>query len=92
MTSKGKLLSEKLKNRDLFEREVKLTSMGKALAMLEECTDQLILTMRTIEKMGLIEREHIQEYVLNRMEAYEKRYYLMEDDIFDEFIREFIKR
>lgn len=92
MTSKGKLLSEKLKNRDLFEREVKLTSMGKALAMLEECTDQLILTMRTIEKMGLIERENIQEYVLNRMEAYEKRYYLMEDDIFDEFIREFIKR
>lgn len=92
MTSKGELLSEKLKNRDLFEREVKLTSMGKALAMLEECTDQLILTMRTIEKMGLIERENIQEYVLNRMEAYEKRYYLMEDDIFDEFIREFIKR
>jgi hypothetical protein len=92
MTSKGKLLSEKLKNRDLFEREVKLTSMGKALAMLEECTDQLILTMRTIEKMGLIERENIQEYVLNRMEAYEKKYYLMEDDIFDEFIREFIKR
>lgn len=92
MTSKGILLSEKLKNRDLFEREVKLTSMGKALAMLEECTDQLILTMRTIEKMGLIERENIQEYVLNRMEAYEKRYYLMEDDIFDEFIREFIKR
>lgn len=92
MTSKGILLSEKLKNRDLFEREVKLTSMGKALAMLEECTDQLILTMRTIEKMGLIERENIQEYVLNRMEAYEKKYYLMEDDIFDEFIREFIKR
>lgn len=92
MTSKGELLSEKLKNNDLFEREIKVASMERALMMLEECTEQLVLTMRTIEKMGLIERENIQDFVLNRMEAYEKRYYLMEDDIFDEFIREFIKR
>ena len=92
MTSKGKLLSDRLKDREVFEREIKAASMERALMMLEECADQLVLTMRTIEKMGLIERENIQGYVLNRMEAYEKRYYLMEDDIFDEFIREFIKR
>lgn len=92
MTSKGKLLSDRLKNRELFEDEVKVSSMQKALAMLEECTDQLVLTMRTIEKMGILEREHIQDYVLNRMEAYEKRYYLMEEDVFDAFIREFLKR
>lgn len=92
MTSKGVTLSERLKNRELFEREVKLTTMERALMMLEECTDQLVLTMKTVEKMGLIERENIQDYVLNRMEAYEKKYYLMEDDIFDDFIREFLKR
>lgn len=92
MTSKGYTLSERLKNRELFEREVKLTTMERALMMLEECTDQLVLTMKTVEKMGLIERENIQDYVLNRMEAYEKKYYLMEDDIFDDFIREFLKR
>ena len=92
MTSKGYTLSERLKNRELFEREVKLTAMERALMMLEECTEQLVLTMKTVEKMGLIERENIQDYVLNRMEAYEKKYYLMEDDIFDDFIREFLKR
>ena len=92
MTSKGVTLSERLKNRELFEREVKLTTMERALMMLEECTEQLVLTMKTVEKMGLIERENIQDYVLNRMEAYEKKYYLMEDDIFDDFIREFLKR
>ena len=92
MISKGVTLSERLKNRELFEREVKLTTMERALMMLEECTDQLVLTMKTVEKMGLIERENIQDYVLNRMEAYEKKYYLMEDDIFDDFIREFLKR
>lgn len=92
MTSKGVTLTERLKNRELFEREVKLTTMERALMMLEECTEQLVLTMRTVEKMGILERENIQDYVLNRMEAYEKRYYLMEEDVFDDFIREFLKR
>lgn len=92
MTSKGEMLSERLKNRELFEREIKLASTERALALLEECTEQLVLTMRTVEKMGLLERDNIQDYVLNRMESYEKKYYLMEEDIFDDFIREFIKR
>ena len=92
MTSKGVTLTERLKNRELFEREVKLTTMERALMMLEECTEQLVLTMRTVEKMGILERENIQDYVLNRMESYEKRYYLMEEDVFDDFIREFLKR
>lgn len=92
MTSKGVMLSERLKNRELFEREIKLASTERALMMLEECTEQLVLTMRTVEKMGILERENIQDYVLNRMESYEKKYYLMEEDVFDDFIREFLKR
>lgn len=64
----------------------------KALDMLEECVDNLILGMATVEHMNIFDREEIEEYVISYMEAFEKRYYGIEEDDFDKFIRDYLNR
>lgn len=94
------MLTDKLKGKTLFkvtvektdEEAVKKELLNTALEMLEECTDHLILAMKTIETLELLPREDIEEYVISYMEAFEKRYYSLEEDEFDHFIRNYVMR
>lgn len=94
------MLTDKLKGKTLFkvtvektdEEAVKKELLNTALEMLEECTDHLILAMKTIETLELLPREDIEDYVISYMEAFEKRYYSLEEDEFDHFIRNYVMR
>ena len=94
------MLTDKLKGKTLFKVAIEETDedamkkelLDTALEMLEECTDHLILAMKTIETLGLLPREDIEDYVIGYMEAFEKRYYSLENDEFDSFIRGYLTR
>lgn len=88
------MLSDRLKDRTLFVtvEEVDIGRTKQALDMLEECVDNLVLLMRTIETEGLLPREDVEEYVISYIESYEKRYYGLEEDKFDKFMRDYLKR
>ena len=88
------MLSDRLRQRTLFaSREEALNSKRKeALDMLEECTDNLVIAMKTIENLKLFPREDIEDYVISYIEAFEKRYYTLDEDDFDTFLREFLGR
>lgn len=93
------MLSDRLRGKPLFkitveadEEAIKKTAIDTALDMLEECVDHLILGMKTVETCGLLPREDIEEYVISYMEQYEKRYFSLEEDEFDSFIRDFLRR
>ena len=88
------MLSERLKSKALFVTvgDANLTKTDKALDVLDECVHKLILAMKATEHLGLLPREDIEDYVLCCMEAFEKRYYSLEEDEFDRFIKDFLKR
>jgi len=87
------MLSEKLRSRTLFEdKPTEDTKQVMALKFLEECVDHLVILMKTIENMGIMEREDIEDYVIAYLEAYEKRYYAMEGDAFDAWLSETLRR
>lgn len=93
------MLSDRLKGRTLFkvtieeaEDGLKKEAIKTSLDMLEECVDHLILGMATVEKLGFLDREDIEDYVISYMEAFEKRYYSLEEDEFDHFIRNYVMR
>lgn len=86
------MLGERLKSRSLFKaiEEVKADKEREALDMLEECVDNLILGMATVERLGIFSREDIEDYVIAYIEEFEKRYYLRDEDAFDKFIRDYL--
>lgn len=89
------MLSDKLKRRLLYTEisfPARADDKVKALDMLEECVDNLILGMATVERMNIFDREEIEEYVISYMEAFEKRYYGIGEDDFDKFIRDYLNR
>lgn len=88
------MLSERLKGKTLFVtvEEHDVSKLNKSLDMLEECVDHLILLMRTIETEGILPREDVEDYVIGYIEAYEARYYGLEEDDFDKFMRDLLKR
>jgi hypothetical protein len=88
------MLSDRLRQRTLFaSREEALNSKRKeALDMLEGCTDNLVIAMKTIENLKLFPREDIEDYVISYIEAFEERYYTLDEDDFDTFLREFLGR
>lgn len=88
------MLSERLKGKMLFVtvEEVDIDQTKKALDMLEECVDNLVLLMRTMETEGILPREDIEDYVISYIEAYEQRYYGLEEDEFDKFMRDLLRR
>lgn len=94
------MLTDKLKGKTLFKVTIEETDedamrkelLNTALEMLEECTDHLILAMKTIETLELLPREDIEDYVISYMEAFEERYYGFEEDQFDKFIKDYLRR
>ena len=90
------MLSEKMKNRVLFDDEEALVARGgrvaKALDILEECVDHLVLGMKTIESLGILDRDEMESYVIAYLEAYEGRYYSMSDDEYDKWLVSYLKR
>lgn len=89
------MISERMKGRELFKSDEVVVSNGKqvmALNLLEDCVDHLVIAMKTIEQMGLFSNEDIEDYVISYLEAFEKRYYLMENDSFDEWLRDYLGR
>lgn len=92
------MLSDRLKGKTLFKvtieeaDDLEKEAIHTALDMLEECVDHLILGMATVENIGLLSREDIEDYVISYMEAYEKRYYSLDEDAFDTFVRNYLKR
>lgn len=90
------MLSEKMRNRALFDYDDELVMMcgrvEKALNILDECVDHLVLGMKTIESLGILDREDIEAYVLWYLEAYEKRYYTMGEDEYDKWLMSYLKR
>ena len=89
------MLSDRLKGKTLFitveEVDIDLRR-EEALDKLETCVDNLILLMRTIETEGILPREDIEDYVISYMEAYEKRYYSLEEDKLDTFMKDLLNR
>lgn len=90
------MLSDRLKGKPLFKVTVEELKGGRvkeeALDLLEECVDHLILAMATIENLGILSREDIEDYVISYMEAFEQRYYSFEEDQFDKFIKDYLRR
>lgn len=87
------MLSDRLIGKTLFViEEPDVSRTIKALNMLEECVDHLVLLMRTIETEGILPREDVEDYVVSYIEAYEARYYGLEEDDFDKFMRDLLKR
>ena len=90
------MLGEKLKNRMLFHDEEAVAARGcilaKAVDILEECVDHLVLAMRTIESLDILSRDEVEEYVIAYLQAYEGRYYSMNKDEYDEWLISYLKR
>lgn len=90
------MLSERLRGKTLFvttgDSDSEISRVNKALDMLEECVDHLILLMRTIEAEGMLPREDIEDCVIEYIESYEVRYYSLEEDGFDKFLKAMLKR
>ena len=69
------MLSERLRNRELFKGCDLLTERQKTLDYLDSLADTLVLAMVTAEVKGVFDREVIEEYVIASIEASEAMYY-----------------
>ena len=68
------MLSERLRERNLFdaEAEQQRKELEKCLKALNVCTRDLVACMRCAELDGTLSMGEIENYVLSRMEYYEK--------------------
>lgn len=85
------MLSERLKNKELFP-DSRLDNRYKELAkdMLKDVVENLVIGMRAAEKYGGMSQEDVEQYVIERLEEVEKRYYSDSDEEFDYFVRAFL--
>lgn len=83
-----KMLSEKLRNKELFnvDAEAERRTKSDARRMLNDIVGDLVAAMRAVELDGLYEREAIEDFVSKRLEEYEKTIYLMDAEEFDRYL------
>ena len=85
------MLSERLKKKELFP-ESRLDNRKKELAkaLLNDAVENLVIGMRTAEEYSSMSQEDIEQYVIERLEEVELRYYSDSDEDFDYFVKMFI--
>lgn len=92
------MLSERLRGRELFSQgRVPVgthpsSKQIKAVVLLEKCINRLVLTMRTVETLGLYSREDVEETILYLLESNEDKYYGMSESEFRHFLRRFLRK
>ena len=87
----GKMLSERLKNRDLeFARITDAKRTKEAKDMIAEVSEMLVIAMRVAEDYGGMDRTEVEEYTLKTLEFYEAKYYTDED--FKKTVQVMVKR
>lgn len=69
------MLSERLRNRELFKGCNLLDDRQKALELIDGIVDALVLAMLTAEVKELFDRDVIEEYVISTLEKAEALYY-----------------
>lgn len=80
------MLSERLKNKELFSDKREESEKKEAVSMearnaLDRVAHNLVILMRLTERGGMT-RQEIENYVLNRLEAHEQRIYGMDNGQF----------
>ena len=81
------MLSERLKNKELFSDKREESDKKEAVAMearkaLDRVAHNLVILMRLAERKDGMTRREIENYVLNRLEAHEQRIYGMDNGQF----------
>ena len=82
------MLSERLKEKNLFREEQETTEVQKKAARksINECVKSLISAMRCVELDGVMTRDEIESFVLRRMEHWEAVLYSLDQEEFDKWL------
>ena len=80
-------MTKRLKDKEIFKEDM-ATEEAKhgARVLLSESVRDLIVAMKSVELDELYTRDEIENFVLRRMEYYEKYLYSMDKDAFDRFL------
>lgn len=84
------MLSKELKNRTLHDSEEERKERAKtvALSVLDLHAKHLIATIKCAELDGTLTREESEAYVIKRLESYERFFYSIDDEMFDDWIND----
>lgn len=88
------MLSERLKEKNLFSDEQEATEAQKKVArkLISDCARSLVSAMRCVELDGAMTRDEIENFTLRRIEQSEVSIYSLDKEEFDKWLNErFVK-
>ena len=80
------MLSERLKNREVYAKHANEEDSIDARKLLNVCVHNLVQSMAAVERDKAMTRTEIENYVVNRMEFYEQKLYSMSDEDFNFYL------